>query len=456
MKRNNFIVIIVLQLLTINLAAQRAVLGIRGMSTTSSGSNINGLINGAKNEGYKINYLGSVPFNYDPSAGVVASSALIKEELQKQDANDVLGIGHDYGGIVLKNMNSSQVSAMILDGVPNNGSEAIQKMIEKDGSGKFRVQKLFSDLKTLSGAGDCATCNFETRLNEFIDDIQSNSKAWKDVTPNSPLLGKKPSVPYAILWGNIGDKGLSSLISSYISPSNTATNFIGGCITESAVDKKIRLSRARNGAIVAAVFNTYSSVKSLLTPISVVTKDGAGNELSAPKITGLGFDKVKTLVTGLVSDIDKIKGACDDLKKLLKCEVYMQLINAQWEFLTSGDQFTTHKYNIVNIGDPQALQDCLANCTDPDNQVEEYCESNCYSTYNTGNTTTTITVTYYLNRPHDGLLTDLEQKLDGAAKTYELKGINHYQEIDWKQDAVSNVLTDLFEGGSGVAFKVPK
>jgi sirohydrochlorin ferrochelatase len=58
--------------------------------------------------------------------------------------------------------------------------------------------------------------------------------------------------------------------------------------------------------------------------------------------------------------------------------------------------------------------------------------------------------------PHDGLLRKSEQLLAGAAKTYEAKGVNHFQEQFWEYAPIGNAFQDLFNGGAGAAFVVPK
>jgi hypothetical protein len=70
--------------------------------------------------------------------------------------------------------------------------------------------------------------------------------------------------------------------------------------------------------------------------------------------------------------------------------------------------------------------------------------------------TRTITITHYEYEPHDGLLSKSEQLLAGAAKTYEAKKTNHFQEQFWSQQPVKDAFVDLFNGGAGAAFQVPK
>lgn len=447
--KNNILVIFSL-LLSFFTSAQRPVFGLRGMSTTSSGSDIDGILKGASDIGYKIKYLQTVPHNYDPSTGVAASTTLLNEELKKEDVIDVLGIAHDYGGIVMKNMakNSKQLSALILDGVPNNGSEAIQKMLEKDGNDKPRLQQTFSQLKALTGVEGCPSCNLEEKIVTFIESIQANKVAWKDIVPSSPFVKTKPSIPYAIIWGNIGNKGLSSLMSSYISPSNTKVDFYGSCINDKDDAQLVALTKAKDKAVLNAVFSTYDNLVGLISPIKFNAKDST--------ISGIKAEGISKLVKGVIDNINSIKDADDNLKKLLKCEVYVNLLNAQWNLTLSGNQFSTIQTPVKVISKP--LEDCLVGCdNEPDPQVAGWCVQECYNNYEPNQTTTTTyNVISYATRPHDGLLTDVEQKLDGAAKTYKVEYVNHFQETDWTQSSVNGAFIDLFNGGAGVAFVVPK
>ena len=68
----------------------------------------------------------------------------------------------------------------------------------------------------------------------------------------------------------------------------------------------------------------------------------------------------------------------------------------------------------------------------------------------------TSTQAYLVPEPHDGLLTQSEQSLAGAAKSYEAKGSNHLQEQFWEYAPVRNAFVDLFNGNAGAAFVVPK
>ncbi len=441
-------------------AQQRNVLTVDGMIPCSPVSTFYGLINLAKQvpNNYKINHLKQATFNYDPSKGVAVSANGLNDALKNQDAVNILGIAHDYGGIVLKNMNNPAITAMILDGVPNNGSELIKKIITKQGGGSAFGLKVFSDLKAWSGAENCATCNFEGTLDAFIKEIQANATAWKDIDPDSPFVGTKPTVPYAILWGNIERLGLSSLLSSAAASSTTtANNFIGSCINEKLIEENSKLKRKKNRAILDAIFTTASNLKSLLSPIKVTTTTNTTTNTKETSISGISSDAVKNLITSLVKDIDEISKVDKEIKNLLKCEVYLQAMNAQWDLLVSGNQKKVVTLTTTIIGDPAAFQDCLSNCSDPDPQVQGWCINNCYLNYNGSSDETIIINTYVsITRPHDGLLTDIEQKLDGAAKTYELPSVNHLQEPDWEQKPVNAAFIDLFEGNAGIAFKVPK
>lgn len=447
-------ILIILSLFSISFAsAQRAVFGLRGMSTTSSGSDIDGIIYGAANLGYKIKYLETIPFNYDPSTGVTASSLLLNAEFSKKDDTDVLGIAHDYGGIVMKNMaiTNNKLSALILDGVPNNGSEAIKRILENDGNGKPRLQQGFNQLKDLVGVDNCPSCDLEKSINTFIESIQANKSSWKDVTTGSPFVKTIPNIPYAIMWGNSGTTGLSNFMSSYISPSNTNFNLFGQCISGKQNEKEFELIRQKNRAIFNAIVNSVTNVLELVVPIKIT--DGV--------VKGVKQEGITKFIKDLVSDIYTLQDISEEMKKLLKCQVYVSVLNAQWGLTLSGSQFSTNKTTFTAINQGDELADCLSNCPDnePDPQVKGYCVQDCYNNYGYGqgsSTTYTYDVYTYTTRPNDGLLTDLEQKLDGAAKVYELPTTNHFQETDWKQNTVSSVIIDLFNGGAGAAFIVPK
>lgn len=62
---------------------------------------------------------------YDPDLGVIDAAHNLTPLLESE--SDVLGIAHDYGGMILRELSnqSPNLSGMILSGVPNQGSVAI-------------------------------------------------------------------------------------------------------------------------------------------------------------------------------------------------------------------------------------------------------------------------------------------------------------------------------------------
>ena len=74
-------------------------------------------------------------------------------------ATNVLGIGHDGGGLVLRQMakNTNRLTGMILCGVPNRGSSAIESMLPINGTSQINTL-INQVLAFRSNAQSCNGC----------------------------------------------------------------------------------------------------------------------------------------------------------------------------------------------------------------------------------------------------------------------------------------------------------
>ncbi len=81
---------------------------------------------------YEINTLLS-GVNYYPEQGVESVVSALYPLVS--NGSDVLGVAHDYSGIILRKLQLEHpnISAMILNGVPNKGSHVIEKATDNEG-----------------------------------------------------------------------------------------------------------------------------------------------------------------------------------------------------------------------------------------------------------------------------------------------------------------------------------
>jgi hypothetical protein len=178
---------------------------------------------------------------------------------------------------------------------------------------------------------------------------------------------------------------------------------------------------------------------------SVATYAGGAARVQANP-TNVGAILEATL-NALASAIRTQKDLAKEMREMFECELIHQALNAKWNMLVSD--YTTVQETITTE------VDCCADCYDePDSQVQSYCFMQCFSAVDP--CVNTYTFTYAVFEPHDGLLTRTEQLLAGAEKTNEAKRCNHFQEQFWQYPPIANAFNDLFMGGAGAAFVVPK
>ncbi|MDX2280056.1 MAG: hypothetical protein NW218_10735, partial [Saprospiraceae bacterium] len=145
----------------------------------------------------------------------------------------------------------------------------------------------------------------------------------------------------------------------------------------------------------------------------------------------------------------------NEFREILECELVHQALNAKWTQMNFTYGTVTETITIPVPCGFVSCDDCWTQyASDHEDQVLGYCLSVCVN--EECNNTFTQNVTYLVPEPNDALYSKTEQTLAGAAKTYEAEGCNHMQESFWSYAPIKDAFTDLFNGGAGAAFVVPK
>ena len=427
-------------------SAQRNTLWMRGVSQNSNGWNaskdhLGGL-------GY---YFDNLIFSdvYEPGLGVEGAADVLAGTFGDHD--DLLGIAHDYGGLVLRDLQlkDDNISAMVLVGVPNQGSSAIDfTTIVDPNSNGTRAQKLLDAIQDFKKGDNCKDCDFTEAFDSWVNGLYGGRNYLKDAQTESSVVShlneNMPTVPYVVMWGSVKDFSITRLLSSSAFPSDG--DFYSKCYAR-------EFEEARQSANDAFILSTIRNSTGLLG--SVMNFIGA----IAPGLsTGEWISRIGNFINAqrqnFINQIQAVQERDNRLAELLRCEFANQLLAAEWQLAMLEN--SSLEESQVTIFIPSEYDNCILECNTDiamgDWHLNMTCEEFCVELTDDE----TMTVTLLVSEDNDGLLTKSEQQLDGATKTYHLEETNHFQEsrTDVKQ-VVLDAFEDLFQGGAGDAFRVP-
>ncbi len=401
----------------------------------------------ARLKGYK--YFNFNVWPYEDSA-IYKTIPEWAEFFNAKGGTNILGIGHDAGGLILRYMNTlspnSGLSAMILDGVPNQGAHIMEEVLPQGGSSLSSVQRFLNRLMDLrTGARGCNACRMldaaQRWLSHFAEPV--HKAYYPQLRPNSSVIQNLglPTIPYAVIWGNENEE--DGLVLTRVVDSWHMAGLYGqdqaylDCYRKE-IDDAIRKTKDKQ-------------LKRLGKDVLSFAK-GVGKLIKG--IISQNPVEIGSSVMSLISDVEESirdrKDINEQLREALECELIHQGLNAYWNLKVSRSNFVQDTVVVLCIP-------CDECANDPDPQVVAYCFSVCTGYgCEPGTPLYSYPVYYYQYEPHDGLLTRSEQLLAGAAKTYEAQKVNHFQEQFWQYTPIGNAFQDLFNGGAGAAFVVPK
>jgi hypothetical protein len=275
-------------------------------------------------------------------------------------------------------------------------------------------------------------------INEFVATPQTRD-FYQQLKPDAPTIAnlQPPNIPYAMIWGNEDDDALAltRLMSSWYS-----TALFG----EDHEYIECYQKEIRQRAIAAKQDFAIGVLQ------SIAGLAGAAGKINPSNLFSIGA-AIEASILAQARALRTNSDLQNELRELLECELVHQALNAQWTLAIapySPQEFVIEEPCID-------CDHCWENfLLEQDEQIYGYCLSVC--TIGCEGESQSYTVTYLVPEPHDGLLTQSEQSLAGAAKTYEAKGSNHLQEQFWQYAPVRNAFVDLFNGNAGAAFVVPK
>lgn len=399
----------------------------------------------ATQSGYQYVSVSEHPYDSNPFANSIPDWATIfNQKLETEGHSNVVGIGHDAGGLVLRYMGMTQqnnrLSAMILDGVPNQGGRIFTKLLPISQGFPSEAQQVTRSLLDLrTQAQNCVGCRMIEATQRWFDvfALPQSMSYYDQIRPGKPTITnlETPNIPFAVIWGNEDEADALTLTRVIGSWHNSGLfgedNEYLDCYHK---ELEQRLKDAKDNHLIGMLR-------------SVATYAGAASRIQgSPANIG---SYLEATLNALASAIRAERDLAKEMREMFECELIHQALNTKWNMLVS-DYFTVQETILVPCVPCDGCDD------DPDEQVVAYCWSVCNGECISPIIPLTVDVFYAQYEPHDGLLTRTEQLLAGAAKTYEAKRCNHFQEQFWQYPPIANAFNDLFMGGAGAAFVVPK
>lgn len=437
--------LVILFCATFRLIAQnRDILWLFGPSLTS-GQWTNAKLCAQANS-YDFNSINITPYDNNTAANNIPDwAAFFNTKLNDGNHTDVLGIGHDAGGLIIRYMDMAQengrLSAMILDGTPNQGAGIFNKLLPVDQFSESEAQSMIKKMLNLrTQTQNCNGCQMIQATQSWVNYFagQEAKNYYQQLKPTNSVITnlEAPGIPFAVIWGNEDDDALTltrTMNSWYNAGLFGADNEYIDCY-RSEIEQRLKDAQQQFALGLMQSIAQYA---------------GAAGKLNITNPASSVGSVIEGALNSLITALRTTFALNKELREIAECELVHQAMNAQWNLMLSPYVEVRENLEIPCFS-------CETCETETDQQVAAYCWSLCVYDCDPVTWTYNQTFTYFTYEPHDGLLRKSEQLLDGAAKTYEAKGVNHFQEQFWEYAPIGNAFQDLFNGGAGAAFVVPK
>lgn len=402
--------------------------------------------------------------------------------IQDPGIDNILGIGHDLGGLWLRAMakDNPRIRALILDGVPNQGSGMLKILLTPTVSGSqiTEIQTLIDRSKEIMDRNNCSgsDCGIVDGLESMVNNLVIVKPYYESAFPDHPFITDATplDIPVLVLWGNVKELSLAELITAQAF--NTTSNAYQGCLDNQLAVLQQTVDDAESKALIGNVKNFLSFLTSVLKggfdPVSDPAPDEGFRVFDAVFKLASPADWISTLYTSVSSffsarmvEVDKIAEANKNLAELLRCRLANDLLIAEWEFAIvsiSGD-YDLQSTTVTRPYGEDEFDDCAFECgvdeafgddeLGPGESCDDYCDRVLGGTGLGSYGTTYILIP----NNHDGILTEQEMQYDGAMASIELPDVNHISETKaFPRNEVRDVFEDIFNGAYGAAFCVPK
>ena len=443
--------------------AQRETVWLGGIQTTTSrGWNNNLLRYLDQTRGY--DFVNLLDTNTDPEAvynpgeGLNAATQQVLHLVEGKE--NVLGVAHDFGGLVLR-QSASQTTAftgMILTGVPNRGSSAIELATDTNlPGGTSTIQNIINAVQDVKSGDECEDCRLVEQFESWIDEIAGNVTLYSQMEHASvevnALNQNLPTIPVAQLWGSVKELSITNIMDSRASI-NGFSDLYTECYTETIARTRREAKEDGQIALLDATSNFFTTAINSVVSVAAqpATPDPVQVVSAITKFVSSTLNLIETKFTEQ-TELDR------ELARILRCETANQYLAVEWELaLMEYGSVEVNELLIPDVNycytrcieagaiDFTALDDCVEECLEQDSTPE------------------LVAVTIFTTEPNDGLLTRSEQLLPGTDENspfvYHLSKVNHLQESLYNPEnpgpgSTQHVLDELFEGSASPAFAVP-
>lgn len=387
---------------------------------------------------------------YKPELGVEAAAQELAAQLQPFD--DILVLAHDYGGLVarqLANISSNNIGALVLLGVPNYGSGALEWAVKpiNETDEMSQAQFLIQQLKMMKAQQGCeGDCNLLESFEQWIELLRNSPQLYEPMFPESPELVQLnehlPQIPYVVIYGTIEDYSLAKFLSTlYFDFASIFEDPVGACEEFLATVKLLARKRALIKETIANLNGFLNTVKNLIATTVDPTKSGLATAVASI---------VQNYFQSLMDQIDMIAKHNEAMAREMRCFLINKYLEVEWLASISTK-------NGVNVKEEEiwvpSYTTCYNECTMyfPNDPYEVFydCIPSCVQEE--------PVLAYSYESLHDGLLSLSEQMLEGAVKEYHLPGKYHLQQpVLTDNPLLADLLIQIFDGDAGAAFAVPK
>jgi len=401
--------------------------------------------------------LGELPRSvYQPGLGTFDAADELASHLGEYE--NVLGIGHDFGGLVLRDMadGTNNLSAIVLCGVPNQGSKGIEMAIQSTGAdGESEAQWILEGVKQITDGYECENgCNLVDLFSPWINELKDNEDIFSEMLPNSDVIStldqNPPQIPHAVFWGSVEEFSITSFLNSLYSPLDNVDQ-ITQCYVDNLNAWKEEINDERREERWDAVFGLFNDIKGGI-------RDLFEGDIDDPWSV---FDPFVAGIVGGVKDwLNSNKEFDDEMERGFRCETANQLLAIDWQLnLMEAGSVETEEVLVGQEYSTNCPEDCAQTVGYSDWTAYRQCILDCRNNADQS----PLYQTVYITEENDGLLNKSEQLLAGEDFEYHLFETNHFQETDLRHKPAEHLapllpqaFEDLFDGNAGTAFIVPK
>jgi hypothetical protein len=405
------------------------------------------------------NFTNLLDNNTEPAGnGILPFAAYLDQRVN--DKVQTLGIAHGYGGIALRYAQhlNPNIEAMILCGVPNQGSWAIHKATFSFPGQQTELQKMVESVESIKQGDNCMDCNVTGIFKNWINSLEAGKDYLGDLSPESDIISNinepnmMPSVPYLVLYSTVEEFSLTRMLDSR-AWTNSNANYLTNCYWERIEEEVKRVNLMEVTTMLTLLSSFY---KSSLNFVGTTISATSGSTPNPGQIINAAGNFVQETTNAIIKVIeDKLKIE-QELARMLRCRLADQVLEAEWMLKMLDGQFVEEEVFVYNVLTQEHIDWCEADCEEqfPDANSYHHCLGYCFN--DVGGFYQTITV--FVPELNDGLLTETEQRLTSPLMAGEihLPDTDHFQQTSRTKQVLTDAFESIFEGNFGAAFIVPK